>query len=124
MCRNSKKPNTKKTIENIILIILFGIICILAYLYDKKFIYPIIMTFMTHSFLDLYTKHYKKDDESYSDFYNRNYFIFTSSSLISSIIVYLFTNTYWLAALFFAYFSSRMSAVWAKKDYDDENEKE
>ena len=121
----AKKQASKGGIlQDIILIVLMCIVCVLAYLLDKKFIYPIVMVFGVHFMLDMYTKYYKKKEESYLDFFNRNYFFFLFVSFSASVIIYIFTHTLWLAFAFFIAFSKRMKGMWAKKDYKEDFDEE
>lgn len=122
---NSKKQASKGGVfQDIILIILMCIVCVLAYLLDKRFIYPIVMVFGVHFMLDMYTKYYKKKEESYLDFFNRNYFFFLFVSFSASVIIYIFTHTLWLAFAFFIAFSKRMKGMWTKKDYKEDYDEE
>ena len=121
----AKKQASKGGIlQDIILIVLMCIVCVLAYLLDKRFIYPIVMVFGVHFMLDMYTKYYKKKEESYLDFFNRNYFFFLFVSFSASVIIYIFTHTLWLAFAFFIAFSKRMKGMWAKKDYKEDFDEE
>lgn len=118
---NLKKPASKGSIfQDVILIILMCIICVLVYLLDKRFIYPIVMVFGVHFMLDIYTKYYKKKEESYIDFFNKNYFFFLFVSFSASVIIYIFTHTLWLAFAFFIVFSGRMEGMWAKQDFKED----
>lgn len=122
---NSKKPASKGSVfQDIILIILMCIICVLVYLLDERFLYPIVMTFGVHFVLDIYTKYYKKKEESYLDFFNRNYFFFLFASFSASVIIYIFTHTLWLAFVFFIAFSKRLKGMWAKQDFKEDYDEE
>lgn len=122
---NSKKPVSKGSVfQDIILFILMGIICVLVYLLDERFIYPIVMVFGVHFMLDMYTKYYKKKEESYLDFFYRNYFFFLFVSFSASVIIYIFTHTLWLAFAFFIAFSKRMKGMWAKQDFKEDYDEE
>ena len=82
------------------------------------------MVFGVHFMLDMYTKYYKKKEESYLDFFNRNYFFFLFVSFSASVIIYIFTHTLWLAFAFFIAFSKRMKGMWAKRDYKEDYDEE
>lgn len=114
---NSKKPASKGGIfQDVISFALIGIVCVLIYCYNEELGLIVAMLFAPLVILDLYTKHHKKEEESYLNFYHRNIFIFFFISFLAGVIMYILTKILWLAVVFFIAFLNETEKMWAEKD--------
>lgn len=118
---NLKKPDSKGGIfQDVISFALIGIVCALVYCYNEGLGLLVAIISAPLFILDLYTKHHKKEKESYLNFYHRNYFFFLFVSFSVGVIIYIFTRILWLAFAFFIAILRETEKMWAKKDYKED----